>query len=133
MDVQVIPTACPWGGALGCSDGARIWSAPTGGPELAVFRVRHEMAHVQDHRHYDAGERNKLTRLEGFPAGTEWSQGTWPNIDRSPEEVGADAFATCSLGLSPDRGYWIGTGYEWNPSPRRQREVCGVIRRALAD
>lgn len=128
----MIPTACPWGGALGCSDGARIWSAPTGGPELAVFRVRHEMAHVQDKRRLDDGERNKLKRLMGFPLTAVWSVATYPE-PTDPHEKFADAFATCSLGLSPDRGYWIDTGYEWDPSPRQQRLVCGTIWRALAD
>jgi hypothetical protein len=130
--VQVIPTACPYSPAKGCSDGTRIWSDPTGDPGLAAFRVRHEMGHVQDHRFYDPGERNRLTRLMGFPVGTPWSQGTWPRIDRSPEEVAADAFASCSLGLMPNGSYWVMTAYNWDPTPLQQRLVCGTIRRAIA-
>lgn len=131
--VSVIPTACPYSAAAACSDGTRIWNNPSGDPDLVVYRLRHEMGHVQDALHLDKGERDRFTQLFGFAHGTVWSQGTWPNMDRSPHELFAEAFAWCSLDIKPNGPFTVTNAYNYDPPPKQQVTICATMTRALAD
>lgn len=125
----VITAACPdmdgqaTAGACSFPDG-RVY-LPAGTDQ---FARQHELGHIFDAQYLDAGERNRATRLLGFPAGTPWRNGTGLGGFDSPHELFADAYAACRLGLDP-MSEWE-TSYDYAPTRRELRAMCGFIRRA---
>lgn len=92
------------------------------------FQREHELGHQFDRQYMQPGEQNKATRLLGFPVGTPWRNGTGTGGFDSPHELFADAYAACRLQLDPGSDWE--TSYDYAPTRREFREVCGFLRRA---
>jgi hypothetical protein len=97
------------------------------------FARQHELGHLADDQLLDDAERSALTPLLG-------AQGAWHQLigaecgqgSHCPDERFADAYATCRLGLTPDRGHWEDS-YGYAPrNDRAQARTCAAIKWALA-
>lgn len=129
----VIDAPCPYtddeisGVACAYSDTATIYAPHDEG----AFILEHELGHIFDVQYLDDGERHALVRALGLTAGP-WDRGSGlDGGNTSPIEWFADAYAACRLRLDP-RHKWE-TAYDYQPSAKRHRKVCGIIRRASVD
>lgn len=98
---------------------------PAGSSE---FAREHELGTAFNAQYLSDGERNKATWLLGFPVGVPWDSGTGTSGFHSPLQRFEDAYAACRLQLDPDSDWE--TGYDYFPTRREFRSVCGFIRRA---
>lgn len=132
--LTLVSQPCPEGGlevsGVSCSYAAQgLAYSPV---EEGAFIREHEIGHVFDVQYLDDGERSKLTRDMGLGAAP-WYHATGLDCVGAacPSEWFADAYASCRLRLDPRRE-WT-TSYDYQPSERRNRIVCGTIRRAGRD
>jgi hypothetical protein len=104
------------------------------------FARQHELGHLYDAELLDDTERAAITPLLGAPAGTPWTRDDCVQ-HLCPNEMVADAYAACRLGLEPQpfrrHGRRISTGwqtsYGYSPATnRRHARTCAAISRAAA-
>lgn len=98
---------------------AEIWI----GVHPLRFEVSHEIGHVWWRQVAIDSDRAWITELTGFPVGTPWTSSR-PNAP-SPDELAADAYAACDLGMRPYTA-WV-TSYGYYPTARRHRRICNGI------
>lgn len=125
-DQQVIVGPCPvpaWDlGESGCT-----WLTPEAPIYIMRASDRWTLAHEMGHRYsvimLTQGDRDRfatIMRYRGHPP--------------VGDERIADAYASCALGWKPSPGHVsdanFPTGRSYWPSPREQRRVCGMLRRA---
>lgn len=93
------------------------------------FALEHGRGHVFDHEYLDDGERHKLARLMGASGPWRVEGATGLAGLHAPSERFADAYAACRLGLDPETRWE--SGYDYQPTRRQLRRVCGTISRAI--
>lgn len=101
------------------------------------FAKLHELGHAFDEAMLDPGERNRIARLM-HKANLLW---TWTDVDSegryvqgwgTPAEEFADAYANCRMRHMPGATV-MQAGYDYYPTRRQHRLLCGVIARAGQD
>lgn len=146
-NVAVINGSCPGmeGEAAGCMFHAgegdttgRAYTQDTVYTNGDTFTTRHEMGHVYEDRYLDHGERNRFATLTGrvdiyWTTTYQDEQGRMIQDPGSLDEVFADAFANCSLGRIVAPGHVWEAGYDYFPTAKEHRAVCGFIVRAGRD
>lgn len=126
--------ACPnagFGDVEGCAypDG-RIYLLP----EAPDFTSWHEIGHVFDFKLLKGGDRAWFQRA--FRVRGSWTdqEGDYPAYydgqpAGTPDEIFADEYASCALGLNPSRvDEWVG-GAGFEPTVKQHRKICAAIDR----
>lgn len=102
------------------------------------FALSHEIGHVFFFQTATDSDRAYITRLLRFPDGTpwyasdEWYAASGESDSPPPDEIAADAYAACDLGLAPvlppgrRSMRWI-EGYGYAPTMRQHRRICLAI------
>jgi hypothetical protein len=102
------------------------------------FATDHGLGHIYDATRMDDSERHAFAHILERP-GELWSSTytdddgrlvQWPG---SLAEVFADAYANCRLRHVVAPGHAWEAGYDYYPTPRENRRVCGLIKRAGTD
>lgn len=127
----VIHAPCPGGRSGACSDpAAGIVYLPRG---TSRFIRYHELGHVYLERLSPFWKGAIMTHMGLDPARIAWVSDDYVcdqfHGEVCPNELAADAYAACAMGFVPGRGRWMST-YDYFPSRRQQRKVCGAIRRS---
>jgi hypothetical protein len=99
------------------------------------FETAHELGHAFDATMMDDGERNRfgsiIGRLDEYWSSTYTDEeGRLIQSGDSLAEAFADAYANCRLGHIVASGHPWEAGYDYYPTAREHRLVCGMIARA---
>lgn len=129
--VEIIREACPAPPSGGID--TTMCAYPDGRVYMPVadetpFFRQHELAHVFDVQFLSVGEQSRATVLLGMKRGTPWDNGTGSGGFDSPKELLADGYAACRLGLDPESNWE--TAYDYSPTRRELRLLCGFLHRA---
>lgn len=97
------------------------------------FAREHEFGHIFDAQALTAADRSRFIGLLRLPVATPWNSGTAEDcaLRACPSELFADAYATCRLGMRPERhkdgssGWVIAYGY--HPKPKQHRRICSTM------
>lgn len=127
---------CPEIGGGSCSSTTTndIWL----GDGADEFDREHEIGHQFDQQ--ILADQNRKWFMQALRLRGDWSQGTGDQCDshRCPDELFADAYAACALGLNPAGrmkfrgrsrlivGAWT-TAYGYSPGVRQHRRICNTI------
>lgn len=116
-DAQIMFEACPDSDGFtdACSfDDGRVYVQQV--PGYPARTIRANLYHELGHRYATARILARFRQITGMQRRSAWLVG----------ERFADAYANCAFDALPGSWRWV-DGYDYNPTRRVQRRVCGAI------